>query len=76
MVLRALLNDRGAAMTLRTMFFAVLTFAVIVLFSGCASTDEHLCGGRGYVLRDGACQGFGEGFVFQKFPPRYLGQGR
>lgn len=38
---------------------------------GCASYDELRCG-KGYVLRDGLCQGFGDGFTYERKVPRPL----
>lgn len=41
------------------------------LVSGCATYDESRCGGRGYVIREGMCEGFGpSGFRWERFAPR------
>jgi hypothetical protein len=43
--------------------------AAFATIAGCAGYDEWRCGGRGYVIREGQCQGFGDGYTYRKFEP-------
>lgn len=50
-------------------YIAALIVALMVLaVSGCAVFEPDC--GRGMVWRDGACQGFGDGFVWRRSVPR------
>lgn len=47
-----------------------LLLVAAALVAGCASYDEWKCGGRGWMIRDGMCEGFGSsGFRYQVLDP-------
>jgi len=55
---------------MRVMWACAIALLVVVACTGCASYDEWKCGGRGWMLRDGQCEGFGSsGFRYQRLDP-------
>lgn len=55
--------------TFRAWLIVAGCLTAIIACSGCAGMDEHRCGGRGFHIRDGQCEGYGDNFQWKRFPP-------